>query len=216
MEIVNVEAIFFDVDGTLVDSRKDIAIAMNFALRGLGLVEKPEEVIVSYIGTGVRDLIKKSIGNGDEDLIDKGVKLYSDHYMAHAIDHAGIYPGVVRTLEHFSLKRKFILTNRYSGFADATLKGLGLRGYFEDIIGGDDESCLKPSACVMDRALPRFGLDRTRSMIVGDMAIDIMTGKNSGIRTCFVTYGLGKLGDVETLGPDFVIGRMDELIDIIK
>ena len=75
---------------------------------------------------------------------------------------------------------------------------------------------MKPSACVLDTALPKLKVDKARSIIVGDMAIDIMTGKNSGIKTCWVTYGLGKAEDVEPLKPDYAIDDLIELEKIIQ
>jgi phosphoglycolate phosphatase len=213
---VAVDAIFFDVDGTLVDARADIADAVNYTLKKLGLDEKPCERISSYVGTGVRDLIKKSLGPEKEKLVDSALRIFSDYYVSHSYDKAILYPHVKEVLEYFKQKRKFILTNRYSRFAEITLKGLGIRDYFEAIMGGDDENCLKPSACVMEPILPKFGIDKDRAIIIGDMDIDIMTGKNAGIKTCFVTYGLGRKEDAAALNPDYVIDDLIELEKIIK
>lgn len=213
--MIEINHIFFDVDGTLVDSRKDIVKSINYALRKLGVKEKPFESIVSYIGTGVKDLALKSLGPGKESLADEAVRIFSEYYVAHSADEASLYPHIEETLQYFKNKKKYILTNRYSRFADATLKGLGIRHYFEDIIGGDDENCLKPSACVMDNLADRIKFDKKSSIIVGDMDIDIMMGKNSGIKTCWVTYGLGKKKDMESLKPDYVIDDIVELKKII-
>ena len=78
------------------------------------------------------------------------------------------------------------------------------------------KACLKPSACVLDKVGPRPKIDKAKSIIVGDMAIDIMTGKNSGIRTCWVTYGLGSAEEVRPLKPDYIVDDMIELKGIIK
>jgi HAD superfamily hydrolase (TIGR01549 family) len=214
--MIVIDAIFFDVDGTLVDSRKDIVKAMNYTLAQLGVPEKPAEEIVSYVGTGVRDLVTKSLGKANGHLTEKGIDIFSRYYIAHSADESILYPHVKEVLEYFKAKRKFIVTNRYSQFADATLKGLGIRKYFEKIFGGDDENCLKPSACVLDKAIAMLKIDKDKAFIVGDMAIDINTGKNSGIKTCWVTYGLGKGQEVLPLKPDFIINDMIELKGIIK
>lgn len=206
-----IDVIFFDVDGTLVDARKDIVNAVNFAMKRLKLKPRPAREIVSYVGTGVRDLLRQTIGKDDKGLIDKGVKLFAGRYVKHPVDEAKLYPHVRSTLEYFKDKRKFIVTNRYSSFAEAALKGLGIRDYFEDILGGDDEGCLKPSPCVLKKTISQLGINKNRIIIVGDMSIDILTGKNSGIRTCFVTYGLGKLKDVKNLRPDYIIDNISEL-----
>lgn len=214
--MINIDTIFFDVDGTLVDSRADIANAMNYTLKKLGLKEKPQSTIASYIGTGVKDLVAKSVGRDNISLADDALNIFSDYYVERSHDKSFLYPHVREVLDYFRNKSKYILTNRYSKFADRTLAGLGIRDYFLGIIGGDDENCLKPSACVLDMALPRLKIDKSKSIIVGDMAIDIMTGKNSGIRTCWVTYGLGKAEEVRPLKPDYVIDDMAELKKIIE
>ena len=211
-----VDAIFFDLDGTLVDARIDIVNAMNYTLARLGYEEKGFEEIVSYVGTGVSDLISKSLGNRDGALVDKGVRIYEDRYLKHPADEAVLYPHALDILEYFSNKRKFILTNRYVRLADAVLKKMGIQKYFEDIIGGDDENCLKPSACVLDNALNKYKVDKTKAIMIGDMAVDVMAGKNSGVATCWVTYGLGTPAEVKDTKPDYIINDIGELKKIIK
>lgn len=211
-----VDAIFFDIDGTLVDDRIDIVNAMNYTLRQLGLKEKPPHLIVSYVGTGVSDLIRKSLGEDKADLTEEGVRLYGDYYIKHPADEAKLYPHVKETLEYFRNKRKLILTNRYAKFADPVLKKTGIRDYFEEIIGGDDENCLKPSACVLDNLLPKLKIDKARSIMVGDMAIDVLMGKNSGVATCWVSYGLGRPEEVSPLKPDYTIDDIAKLKGIVK
>lgn len=213
---IKIDNIFFDVDGTLVDAKTDIVNAVNFALRSLGLKAKPFDEIVSYIGTGVRDLILKSIGSARKDLIDKGVEIFSQRYVAHPTDKARLYPHAKEVLEYFNDKRKFVITNRYKKFAEITLKNLGIIKYFEEIIGGDDENCLKPSRCVLDGLSRRLKIDKEKAIIVGDMAIDIETGKNTGIKTCWVTYGLNSLEDLKGMKPDYIIDDLIELKAIIQ
>ena len=116
-----IDVIFFDVDGTLVDARIDIAGAMNRVLKRLSYPERSIEDITSYIGTGVKDLVSKSLDSDDALLIDKATALYESEYLKHPADHARLYPGVVSTLESLSKKRKFILTNRYAYLASALL-----------------------------------------------------------------------------------------------
>ncbi len=214
--MLTADTIFFDVDGTLVDARRDIVNAMNYALGQVGFPAKPFDEIVSYIGTGVKDLISKSLGSRDEVLIERCVGIYGGYYVKHPADEAVLYPHTIDTLDYFRNKKKIILTNRYARFADSVLKALGIGKYFDSIIGGDDENCLKPFACVLDPYISEFDLDKDRALIVGDMAIDIATGKNSKIKTCWVTYGLGKREDVDPLNPDFTIDDLIELKNIIR
>lgn len=214
--MLKIDSIFFDVDGTLVDSTADIANAINYALGELKLAQLPKDVIASYIGTGTSDLARKCLGEGNQNHLDSAVKLFSDYYSKHAFDQARLYPHVVETLEHFRNKKKYIITNRFKKFAKATLRGAEILKYFEDIFGGDDESCLKPMACALDPVISRLGIDKAKSLIVGDMAIDIMTGNNARIKTCWVSYGLGKREDVIPLKPNYIIDDMERLETIIQ
>ena len=211
-----IDVIFFDVDGTLIDSRIDIVRAVNYTLKHYALAEKPAKEIVSYIGTGVKDLLRRSLGPDKARFTDEAVKIFSGYFLKHPTDESLLYPNVKEVLQHFSKKRKFILTNRYREFADTALKNLGIRDYFEEILGGDDENCIKPSACALDKVFGVFHIDRKKSIIVGDMAVDVMAGKNSGVKTCWVTYGLNKLDDLKGIKPDYIIDDLVELKDIIK
>ena len=190
---------------------------MNHALSSLGFKALSREEIVAHVGNGVKDLVRNSMGAAaDEETVRKGADLNWRHFMAHAVDETVLYPNAREILEYLKHKRKLILTNRYKDFAEATLKGLGIIHYFEEIIGGDDESCLKPCAGILDRVVSTEKIDRTRALIVGDMDVDILTGKNAGVRTCWVTHGLGRIEQVKPLKPDYVIENLIELKEIIQ
>ena len=92
---------------------------------------------------------------------------------------------------------------------------LEITKFFKDIIGGDNVSCLKPSICSLDKAL-KYNKNSERSIIVGDMDLDILSGKKAGILTCAVTYGIGKKKDILKAEPDYIIDDIGELKDIIK
>ncbi len=213
---MRIDSIFFDVDGTLVNSTADIANAVNYTLGALKLPALSQSQVASYIGTGTKDLLDKSLGAGNAALAGKALNIFGEYYAKHSTDKSVLYPHVREILEYLKDKKKYILTNRYAKFADITLKGLDIRRYFEDVFGGDDENCLKPSACVIDSITAKLGIDKSNALIVGDMAIDIMTGRNSGIKTCWARYGLGKSEDVLPLRPDFVIDDLIELKKIIN
>jgi len=214
--MILIETIFFDVDGTLIDATKDIVKAVNHTLGVLGVKPRPAKEIISYIGTGVRDLVGKSLKKDGPGLTDEGVEIFSEYYMRHAADEAKLYPHVKETLRYFKDKHKFILTNRFARFADITLKSFDIRKHFEGILGGDDENCKKPSACILNNMFQKLNIDRDKAMIVGDMTIDVETGHNAGIKTCCVTYGLGKIEEIQSAKPDYIIDDIIELERIIR
>jgi len=211
-----IEFIIFDLDGTLVDSRKDIVNAVNFTLKNIGLKEKTMQEISSYIGTGVEDLIGKSLGGNKGNLFNKALSVFEEYYSNHSTDSSILYPNVREVLEYFKNKRKVIATNRKREFALLTLKTLGINDYFEDIIGGDDTACMKPSSCPLDRTINKFRINKDKAIIVGDMHLDVLAGKEAGILTCGVTYGIGKREDIIESMPDFIIDNLLDLKEIIK
>jgi len=214
--MVDIDTILFDLDGTLVDSRKDIVKAVNFTLGRLGLPEKPAELIVSYIGLGIRDLLRKSLGKEKGSLAEPALKIFAEYFSKHCVDESRLYPHVKEILDYFRDKRKVVVTNRGRESAEITLKKLGIGDYFQEIFGGDDENCVKPSSCPLDRVAFQLGFDKNKTIMVGDMDIDILAGKNFGVLTCWVAYGLGKKEDVEKIGPDYIIDDIIELKDVIK
>ena len=212
----SVDLIIFDLDGTLVDSRKDIGNAVNFVLKEVGLRGKTITEISSYIGMGVEVLIRKSLGEAQDILLPKALSIFEEYYRKHSTDNSVLYPGVKEILEYFKDKKKIILTNRNYDFALLTLKACDIYDYFVDIIGGDDIGCMKPSSCPLDQIIHRLDIDKGRTIIVGDMDIDILAGKSAGIITCAVTYGIGKKEDILKANPDYIIDNLFKLRETIN
>lgn len=211
-----IDLIIFDLDGTLVDSRQDIANAVNYTLKEVGLKMRSLSEISSFIGTGVEDLIRRSLDGNQINLFEKGLSTFLDYYKNHYLETTCLYPGVREILEYFNNKRKAIVTNRRHETAVLTLRKLGIYDYFEDIIGGDNIGCMKPSSCPLDKAMQELHMDEEKTMIVGDMHIDILAGRKAGITTCAVTYGIGRREDILKAEPDYIIDNILELKKIVN
>lgn len=214
--MINVDLMIFDVDGTLIDSKKDIVTAVNFTLKSLGLPEKGFDEIVSYIGLGVDYLIKKSMGEENKSLFVRALPIFKDYYRNHSADYTRPYPGIVDTLEYFTSKTKVIVTNRDREFAEITLRLLGLDKYFKEIMGGDDQKCAKPMACPLNSLLTGLSTPSERVIMIGDMDLDIMAGKAAGVYTCGVLYGIGRREDIAAAKPDYMIEDISELRGIVN
>ena len=211
-----VELLIFDLDGTLIDSRQDIANAVNFTLSKFGIPEKSMQEISSYIGMGVGNLIRKSLGQRQDIPFNKALATFEGYYRQHATDESKLFPAVEEILEYFKHKHKVIITNRNYEFAQIALKATGIDQYFSEIIGGDDIDCMKPSACPLDTAIYKLDINKQRAIMVGDMDIDVLAGKSAGILTCAVTYGIGKRQDIIKAKPDYIIDSLLDLKKIIK
>lgn len=210
-----IELIIFDLDGTLVDSRMDIANAVNFTLKNLNLKQKSIRELSSYIGRGVEDLLRKSLGEKKDILLKKALLVFEEYHRKHSTDNTTLYPNVKEVLEHFKTQKKVIITNRKYESTLLVLKALGIYKYFEDIVGGDNTGCAKPSSCPLDKIIHSLDMHKGKTIIVGDMDIDILAGRRAGIITCAVTYGIGKKEDIIKAKPDFIIDDIIELTNIV-
>jgi len=212
-----VDLIIFDLDGTLVDSRQEICRAVNFTLKELGLKEKSISEISSYIGMGVEELVKKSLGQKQQMLLQRALSIHQEYYRKQAVNKSLLYPHAHEILEYFQDKKKIIVTNRNYELALSILKATGINEYFEEIIGGDDPGCMKPSSCPLDKFMHRFSIDnKQKAIIIGDMDIDVLAGKAAGIITCAVTYGIGKKEQILKAKPDYIIDNLLKLKEIIN
>ncbi len=210
-----IDLILFDFDGTILDSETDIVNSVNLMLKKLGLKEKKHSQIAGFIGTGVKQLIIDSLESPDPARVQEAIKIYKDFYSVHMFDNTSLYPGVVEVLEHFKGKKKVIISNKSSEFIRMGVDKFGISKYFLKILSGDDENCRKPSPCPIINLIKEFNVSPRNSIIIGDSLFDIKSGKDAGILTCGVTYGIGKKEDVIVAKPDFVIDDIVKLKDIL-
>jgi len=216
------DIIFFDLDGTLVDSRQDITDAVNRTRKALGISgEKTLSEVHSYIGGGLRETVRRAIGeaesaSSDEEQIEKALVLFRDFYSANPVVKTFLYPRVKKTLADMPSITKAVLTNKDRAIALDVLTGLGIKNYFSEIIGGDSERTRKPSPDGIINTLKKYAISPEHALIVGDMDIDIITGKAAGIKTCGVTYGIGKKEDILKSEPDYIIASFGDIQKIME
>jgi HAD superfamily hydrolase (TIGR01549 family) len=214
--MIEIKTIIFDLDGTLIDSKEDIIAAVNYTLEKLGNDTKPAWEITPFIGTGSKDLIKKSLGKTEDGQeLEQAHSIFINYFRKHSYDKTVLLPHVKEVLDYLRNKNLFILTNRSKKLAKEALNHFRIYKYFKDIDGGDLDDCRKPSACPVNKFFDMHKIDKTKSMIVGDMDIDIKTGKAAGIYTCGFISGIGDKKDIEKAGPDYLIKDLLELKKII-
>jgi phosphoglycolate phosphatase len=209
------DLLIFDLDGTLVDSRLDLANAIN-AMRGhFGMSLLTNERVYEYVGNGAPVLVRRSLGEqATEAEVRKGLEFFMDYYGAHDLDYTNLYPGVRESLDRFrdAGKRMAVLTNKPCVMSRQILEGLGVSGYFFRIYGGDSFEQRKPHPMAVEALLREAGVDRAGTIMVGDSAVDVATARNAGIACCGVTYGF----QPETLAdpaPEIVVDRMEQFAD---
>jgi phosphoglycolate phosphatase len=210
------ELLIFDLDGTLVDTRRDLANAVNHVLRHLGKDELDLETITSYVGDGVRKLLERVLGNTTAEEVEKARQYFRQFYAEHLADFSQLYPGIREVLDYFSKKKKAVISNKPQEFTEALLQRLDIHDYFEMIIGGKPEIKLKPDPEAIQMILQTLKIPPIRSIIIGDGENDILAGKAAGIATCAVTHGFRPEEKLLALQPDFVIHDPPELISLVK
>jgi phosphoglycolate phosphatase len=212
-----IQLLIFDLDGTLIDSKMDLAISVNATLEHLGRQPLDEPTIFSYVGQGAPTLIRRVVGDeADPAEIARGLEFFLQYYREHKLDHTTLYPGVRETLErlangHNGVPRTLaVLTNKPERVSREIIAGLGVGEMFQYIYGGNTFETKKPDPYGLVKLLENSGADSRAAMIVGDSDVDIQTGVNAGVWTCGVTYGFGNLF-VEANPPDLVIHSLPEL-----
>ena len=209
-----IRCIVFDLDGTLADTSRDLAVAMNHVLRSFGRAEKPADLLTSYVGDGLEVYLSRALSTDDKALIGKAKPVFLDYYREHLVDATRLYPGVEETLG--ALKKKgaacFILSNKPEEFIKPIAERLGIVRFFEDSFGQYRFKNTKPDPEGLVHIMTVAGCSRDETLIVGDNHTDIETGKNAGVRSVFCSFGLGR---TNSSAPDFTIGSMAELPGIV-
>jgi phosphoglycolate phosphatase len=210
------DLIIFDLDGTLIDSRVDLANSVNHTRLQMGLSSLPPELIFTYIGDGAAMLVQRALG---VELEEEGVKaaltIFMDHYKQHLLDHTVLYPDVANTLSSLSHLHLAVLSNKPVGPSMTILEGLQVRDQFVRIYGGDSFEQKKPHPMGIEQILKDTGVSKERALMVGDSRIDVTTGQNAGVATCGVTYGLAS-DTLRGLNPNFLIHQFSKLISVLN
>ena len=206
-----VKAVVFDLDGTLIDSKRDLALAMNATLKHLGRKEIEAERIYSYVGGGVQLLVKRALAEGASDEeIERGMAYFLEYYRAHMLDNTVPYPGVREALDKLSGRELAVLTNKPVKFSKLILNGLGMSAYFRYVYGGNSFEKKKPDPVGLNTLLREFGAGPRETMMVGDSDVDIQTARNAGTWACGVTYGMGS-AKLPASEPDLLLDSLEEL-----
>jgi len=210
-----IRLIIFDLDGTLVNTLEDIAHSVNFTLGRLGRPLLNLESVRQYVGDGMEMLLTRALGD-HIGLLDKAKGIYVDHQSRNLVVSSRLYPGVKETLEHFRSLPLAVVTNKTLEFSEPLLEQLGVRPYFDMIIGADAGLPLKPAPDAFLSIMKRLAVPKEYAVVVGDGTTDIRAGKAAGIATCAVTYGFRSEDELRKAGPDHMIREFSELKQLFR
>ena len=188
--------VIYDLDGTLVDSRDDLADSINAMLARLFLPEREPRMIHGFIGEGAERLIRRSLGPAHEARYAEAAPIWREEYAKRLLAKTRLYDGIAALLRAPPGARG-ILTNKPGGFAREILRGLGIETAFRVVVGGD-EAPRKPAPHGLLRICAVLGARPQEALLVGDSAVDLATARAAGVRVCAATWGLGERAALAT------------------
>jgi phosphoglycolate phosphatase len=210
-----VALLIFDLDGTLIDSKLDLAHAVNAARADRGKGPLPHETIYSYVGDGAPALIKRAMGpDADEEEVSGALEFFLDYYKHHAVDYTTLYPGVKESLEALYAKgvAMAVLTNKPVRISRAILDHFDLSRLLRQTYGGNSFEFKKPHPIGIDTLREECGASREDTWMVGDSHTDVLTARNAKVAVCGVTYGFRPETFVE-FPPDVLVDRIEDFTD---
>lgn len=186
----------FDLDGTLADTILDIANSVNLTRRDYGLEPLAAELVVSYVGDGARKLLERAFADHPIN-VDEGLEHMIRHYYEHPVVDTVLYPGVAEGLA--ALKnagwKLAAVTNKPGIVAREILRRLGVAGFLDEIIGGNDGYPLKPDPAVLLFLMEKYHAVPEKSWMLGDNHTDMNSAVNAGMNGAFAAWGFGSMGN---------------------
>jgi phosphoglycolate phosphatase len=210
-----VRALIFDLDGTLIDSKRDLVHSVNVMLREMGRAELREETISAYIGQGAPQLVGRALGEGAaEEEHKRALQFFLSYYEEHKMDTTRAYPGVAEALEELAELPMAILTNKPARISVRILGELGLKRYFRAIYGGNSFETKKPDPLGANTILREFGAAPQEALLIGDSEVDVQTARNAGTLAATVNYGFG-VHDRAAHPADIYLDRLTDLVSLL-
>ena len=204
----------FDLDGTLIDSSRDLAISTNATRAHFGMPALDQHVINSYVGNGAAVLVERVMGaDVSAEQKAEALEFFLTYYRAHSLEHTRLYAGVREALEALACEGHVlgVLTNKPEKISRDILNGLGLGEFFFRIYGGNTFAEKKPHPRGILTMCQEAGVAPSDTLMVGDSRVDVETARNAGVASCGVMWGF-QPESFEIVPPDFLVGKPEELL----
>jgi len=191
--------LIFDLDGTLVDSREDLAAGVNLTRADFRLPPLPVDVVAKFVGDGVRKLLERAFNGHDID-IDDAIRRMARHYGERLHDKTSLYPGVAAGLArlHEHGCKLALISNKPAAPCRELLRHFNILGLFASVMGGDSSANLKPHPDPVLETMRRTNAAPAQTWMIGDNHTDIEAAERAGVKSIFVTYGIGDLRGAAT------------------
>ena len=205
--------IFFDLDGTLTDSKEGIVKCYRYALDKLNCPYNVELKDDSVIGPPLRVIFRKILGSSDEVLIEKAVAIYRERFSTVGLFENKVYPGIPELLSALHKKSfgLFVVTTKPKIYAEKIIEHFHLSPLFSDIYGTELNGRFDNKADLVEFILSNRMMSAEETIMVGDKKEDIIAGKANGIKTMGVTYGYGSQQEICDAVPDYICDSPSEI-----
>jgi len=220
--MLNPRGILFDLDGTLVDTSRDITSNINRAFKATGYPQLSHETILSHVGYGAHYLVEKCLQihapkiKVDDKLVTQIWEKFREFYRVHIIDEAQPYPGVVKFLER-EKRPMGVISNKPEEMVKAVLRELHLERYFKFCWGRDTLPVSKPDPEVIRYGIHELGIDLPGDVcMLGDNPVDTIAARGAGAISIAMTYGFSSVEVLEQEQPDFLFHNFEEFVTTIQ
>lgn len=209
----------FDLDGTLVDSSGDLADSGNALLASYGASPLPTRAVVAMVGDGARELVRRLLKTGGLDVpLDEALARFLAFYDERLLATTIPYDGMTALLEDLRTHARLaVLTNKPLAPSERILRGLGLRDFFDDVIGGDSDFGRKPNPDGLIALMDRAAVPPAQTLMVGDSVTDLRTARAAGASACVARYGFGfaQMPADELQGAAFLVDRPLDIAAVV-
>jgi phosphoglycolate phosphatase len=216
------DALLFDVDGTLVDTREDLAASANVLREHFDLPRVPTAEVVGWVGDGAPVLVARALGRPTESAhedprVAEGLVLFRDHYTAHMLERTQPYPGTVEGVRRLreTGRELAVVSNKPCAMCVHILDALGFEGAFSLVLGGDSLPHKKPDPAPLLHALESLDVPPERAMMVGDGAQDMRAGHAAGCATAAALWGFRGRTELEPTRPNHWLESFAELEELL-
>jgi phosphoglycolate phosphatase len=211
-----IKLVLFDLDGTLIDSERDLAASVNAMLVKYGRKELPLEVIGTYIGDGASMLVRRALGDPtDADFLQQALNFFLLHYREHKLDTTTVYDGIPKAVQQIAqgdgrIRKLAVLTNKPVRVSRDILAGLGIAVNFFQVYGGNSFDTKKPDPLGANILMEEAGAAPDETVMVGDSQVDILTARNAAMWSVGVSYGFAPRS-LAVIVPDVLVDSPAEL-----
>lgn len=209
------KGLILDLDGTLIDSKKDIADATNATLKHIDVASISDDVIYTFVGRGVMDLIRSAMPGKSENEIKEAFRFFDAYYLAHCVDATILFPGAEDFLQeiHDRGVRLAVLTNKPQNYTNVILRGLGIESLFSVISAATPSVVHKPDRNVTLAVLAAMKTEPEDTLMVGDSIVDLQTAENAGIDCALALYGFSPREEIYSYQSrtQIILNQFDEL-----